>query len=178
MTGALRLCLLFAAAAHGVAENAGAPLEVPFFRQEKNGCGAASAAMVAHYWASRVPQPANSMPSPAAFYSRLFDAEIRGVLLSEMRRYLQELGFHAFTFRGRWSDLETHLSKGRPLIIGLKKGGTSGLHFAVVTGTYPGGVWLNDPTRKRAHRQKQAEFEKQWESGGSWILLATPASAD
>jgi predicted double-glycine peptidase len=91
-----------------------------------------------------------------------------------MRRYLEELGFHAFTFRGERGELERNLAKGRPLIVGLKKKARGGMHFAVVVGSDSEAVWLNDPTRKKAKRVKQAEFEKQWELAERWVLLATP----
>jgi ABC-type bacteriocin/lantibiotic exporter with double-glycine peptidase domain len=105
----------------------------------------------------------------------LYDAERKGILLAEMKRYLEGLGYHAFTLRGRWTDLETHLAKGRPLIVGLKKSARSkGLHFAVLTGAESGWVWLNDPTRSRPNRMKRSSFEKQWRAAGEWLLLAAP----
>jgi predicted double-glycine peptidase len=125
--------------------------------------------MVAHYWASSA-----VTPSPKQIYERLYDAQRKGVLLAAMRRYLEELGFHAFTFRGQLAELESHLAKGRPVIVGLKKTPSAGLHFAVIAGTEGNQVWLNDPTRKRPHRLKKAEFERQWGLGDRWVLLATP----
>lgn len=167
---------LLLAAALGMAADAGVgkPLDVPFFRQEKNGCGAASVAMVAHYWAARSSKPPSPLPSPGDIYRRLYDGERRGILLAEMRRYLSELGFQAFTFRGEWKDLDAQLSQGRPAILGLRKGRSRDLHFVVLTGSEGGRVWLHDPTRKRPHRVKKADFEKRWASGGCWVLLATP----
>lgn len=153
---------------------AGGPLDVPFFRQAKNGCGAASVAMVAHYWGSRPAQQRVAAPSPEQVYQRLYDARRRGILLADMKRYLEDLGYRAFTFRGRWTDLEGHLAKGRPMIVGLKKSRSKDLHFAVLTGAETGHVWLNDPTRKQPHRVARAEFEKQWDLAGRWVLLATP----
>lgn len=150
------------------------PLDVPFFRQEKNGCGAAAVAMVAHYWGSRVGPP--ELPSPKQIYQRLYDAERRGIALAGMKRYLEELGYRAFTFRGERRDLEGHLSKGRPVIVSLKKKTSRGLHFAVLTGVEADHVWLNDPTRTRPSRVKQAEFENQWQSADRWVLLAAPAN--
>lgn len=168
MSAARLLCGLLLAA-HLIAA---APLEVPFFRQEKNGCGAASVAMVAHYWAARgAAQPA---PQPRAVYERLYDAGRHGIALADMRRYLGELGYRAFTFRGAWDDLTEHLAKGRPVIVGLRKTPEKDLHFVVLTGAEEERVWMNDPTRKRPRRVGRNDFEKQWEPAGRWILLATP----
>jgi peptidase C39-like protein len=142
------------------------PLAVPFFRQAKNGCGAASVAMVMHYWGQRQP--------PGNIYHSLYDAERRGIPLAGMKRYLEEAGFRAFTLQGEWADIQEHLSKGRPLIVALKGDRLKMMHFAVVTGAGTDRVWLNDPTRKKSKLVKRAEFEKQWQNAGRWLLLSTP----
>jgi len=165
------LAIAFAAAC-GAAKQ---PLDVPFFSQQKNGCGAASIAMTIRYWAN---QPGQTIAAPSAeqVYQRLIDPERKGILLADMKRYLEELGFRAFTLRGQWSDLEEHLAKGRPVVVGLKKNRARQLHFAVVIGTEGNQVWLNDPTRKKASRVKMADFIRQWDLGERWMLLSAPAS--
>lgn len=172
MSRALAACGVLLAAGFGMA--AGAPLEVPFFRQAKNGCGAASVAMVAHYWSRHGAKEPAATPSPQRIYAHLYDSERRGIPLADMRRYLAQLGYRAFTFRGQWQDLERHLSKGRPVIVGLRKGPSKDLHFVVLTGTDGKRVWLNDPTRSRPQRMKRAAFEKRWTLAERWMLLATP----
>ena len=149
-------------------------LDVPFFTQQKNGCGAASVAMMIGYWAGQPATKPIARPSPERVYQRLYDAERKGILLADMKRYLEEIGFRAFTLRGRWIDLENHLAKGRPIIVGLKKPRARQLHFAVVVGAADNQVWLNDPTRKKSSRMKLTEFTRQWELADSWMLLATP----
>jgi len=146
------------------------PLQVPFIQQEKNGCGAASVAMVMGYWGG--PRVAGTK-----VYNDLIDARRKGILLDDMKRYLIEHGYHAFTLRGQWPDLEDHLAKGRPIIIGLRPKKSKGIHFAVLVGSEDGSVWLNDPTRTKAHRMKQPDFRKQWELAENWMLLATPAGS-
>lgn len=146
---------------------AGEPLIVPFFKQEKNGCGAASVAMVMRYW-----RPGS--PAAGEVYQRLYDARRKGIPLAEMKRYLQEQGFQAFTLRGEWPDLEQHVGKGRPVIVALKKNRRSAIHFAVMAGVEDGHVTLNDPTRKGAQSVEKAKFLKQWELAERWMLLATP----
>src|SRR6185295_14630508 len=110
-----------AAACHAAT---GSPLNVPFFHQQTNGCGAASVAMVMHYWERQQP--------PERVYQRLYNADQKGILLSDMKRYLEESGFRAFTLRGEWNDIEQHLAKGRPIIVSLKKNRAARIHFAVV----------------------------------------------
>ena len=111
-------------------------------------------------------------------YQRLYDAERKGILLADMKHYLEEIGFRAFTLRGRWADVENHLAKGRPIIVGLKKPRSRQLHFAVLVGAADNQVWLNDPTRKKASSMKLSEFTRQWELADRWMLLATPASPE
>jgi predicted double-glycine peptidase len=171
-------CLLVAVTCVSLAATTGKPpLDVPFFTQQKNGCGAASVAMVVGYWTKHSTAAARQIAdaSPERVYAKLYDAERRGILLSDMKHYLEESGFRAFTLRGRWSDLENHLSKGRPIIVGLKKARARQFHFAVVAGAAGNQVWINDPTRKKASRMKLTEFNRQWELADSWMLLATPS---
>ncbi len=156
------LALLLTAIAQAAAE----PLKVPFFKQQKNGCGAASVAMVMNYWGVQ--------QDPSETYRQLYDAELKGIPLIEMKQYLENSGFLAYTLRGGWSDLEQHLDKGRPVVVSLKKKDSSPIHFAVITGTAKDQVLLNDPTRKGTTRMKRAAFEKQWSNSEGWMLLAVP----
>jgi predicted double-glycine peptidase len=130
--------------------------------------------MVAQYWSRQGEQLSNDLPSPQQVYERLYKAERRGIALADMRGYFEDLGFHAFTLRGNWSDLETHLSKGRPVIVGLRSGRAANLHFAVLTGVDDKYVRLNDPTRRKPQRRKRADCDAEWAAGEHWMLLATP----
>jgi ABC-type bacteriocin/lantibiotic exporter with double-glycine peptidase domain len=157
---------------------AGSPLDVPFYAQQKNGCGAASVAMVMHYWQNRQPGPRMVYPSPEEAYQRLYRPKQRGILLADMKRYLEDAKFRVFTLRGEWEDVQEHLAKGRPLIVGLRKGPRAAMHFVVVTGGGDKFVWLNDPTRKAPNRLKQFEFEKRWAFADRWMLLALPETTE
>jgi ABC-type bacteriocin/lantibiotic exporter with double-glycine peptidase domain len=166
--------LALAAVAAGAA--ASPSLDVPFFRQQRNGCGAAAVAMVMHYWASQAPARPLEVPSAEETYRKLYDAGSQGIRLADMRRYLEGHGFQAFTLRGQWADIENHLARGRPLIVALKPGRAKATHFAVVVGVERDNTWLNDPTKKKVRRLKRTEFEKQWDLAGRWLLLSTPAT--
>src|SRR5687768_4834777 len=93
----------------------GVVLDVPYVKQEKNGCGAAALAMIMEYWQKR---PAD----PKAIHDVLYSPEARGTYASEMERHLRAQGFRTFAISGEWSDLKQHLEKGRPLIVALKPG--------------------------------------------------------
>ena len=165
-----RLFVAIAALAAVCHAAANQPLDVPFFHQQTNGCGAASVAMVLHYW--------DKQEAPERVYQQLYKSAQKGILLSDMKRYLEESGFRAFTLRGEWNDVEQHLAKGRPIIVGLKKNRAARIHFAVVIGADHDHVWLNDPTRKKPSRVNRAGFQKQWTMAERWMLLSTPAAAN
>jgi predicted double-glycine peptidase len=176
MRHAWALAVLLVVVGHAAA--AGSALEVPFYAQKKNGCGAASVAMLMHYWEDRRPGPAVIYPTPESVYALLYRPEQKGILLADMKRYLEDMRFRVFTLRGRWEDVEGHLAKGRPLIVALKKGQAAAMHFVAVTGTGDDFVWLHDPTRRKSSRLKRPEFEKRWAFADRWMLLALPSSQE
>lgn len=149
-------------------------LNVPLLRQQKNGCGAASVAMVVRYWASQQPGLQIQGVEPEEVHRQLFSRNGGGIPLAAMKGYLQEKGFHAFTFQATWGDLEDHLFKQRPLIACLKKGPKSAMHYAVVVGMDGKRVWLNDPSRRNPIAMKRSKFEKRWATADRWLLLAVP----
>jgi predicted double-glycine peptidase len=161
------------------AEDSGVWLDVPFVSQEKDGCGAASVAMVMQYWFKRQDRADSEKVDAAEIHRALYAPDARGVYASAMERYFKERGFNTFAFRGEWEDLLNHLRKGRPLIVALKplEAGAP-LHYVVVAGLDPqaGLVLLNDPARRKLLKQDRADFEKQWSGVNKWTLLALPQS--
>src|SRR5215469_4107288 len=87
------------------AEKPGVWLDVPFVKQEKDACGAASIAMVMQYW---VQQGKNMEPAPdpAEIQRELYSRKGRGIYASDLKHYFQEHGFRAFAFQGTWDDLK------------------------------------------------------------------------
>lgn len=153
-------------------------LDVPFVKQEKNGCGAASVAMVMQYWLKQDGRSSESVDA-TQIHRSLYVSSADGVYASAMERYFQEHGFRTFSFNGKWDDFRQHLEKGRPLIVALKPSGSS-LHYVVVAGVDSelGILLLNDPARRKLLKQDRASFEKQWSATGKWTLLALPQPAD
>ncbi len=168
------LVFLFCEFLHAVAP--GVWLDVPFIKQERDGCGAASLAMVMQYWDRQQGRPADADSDAAHIQRVLYSKSGRGIYASDLERYLQRHGFRAFAFAGEWSDLQEHLSKGRPLIVALKPGSGKPLHYAVVAGLDGEQhlVLVNDPAERKLLKQDQAEFEKEWKAAGHWTLLAIP----
>jgi predicted double-glycine peptidase len=155
-------------------------LDVPYVRQDKNLCGAASVAMVLQYWQRTASaESLVNIPSFEQIEQALRSSNSKGVLGSQMRSYLTSLGYQAFVFKGRWSDIENHISKGRPLITGLGNRGALD-HFVVVTGWNDSEnvVLINDPARRKLLKLDRKEFEKSWEQTSCWTLLALPPSSN
>ena len=158
---------------------AGFWLDVPFVRQDKNLCGAASVLMLMQYW-----QKANTagssieVPPFPHIAEALRSSQSKGVFGSQMKAYLASLGYQVFVFKGRWDDIEDHISKGRPLIAALGNRGALD-HFVVVTGwNDPENVVLvNDPSRRKLLKLDRKDFQKAWEQTACWTLLALPPSA-
>jgi ABC-type bacteriocin/lantibiotic exporter with double-glycine peptidase domain len=161
-------------------------LEVPFVAQSPDGCGSAALSMLLQYWSAHG-TPVDSALSDAQTIQRsLYSRKARGILASDMEKYLRDSGFTVFAIQGNWQDLSSHLNQGRPLIVALQPGalqpGTkkSPLHYVVVVGLdlQNPAVLVHDPARGKLLRIDRAEFEKEWQPLGNWTLLAVPAQAN
>lgn len=151
-------------------------LDVPFVKQVKNGCGAACISMVMQYWAESLPQGSSSQSKAALIHEKLYSDEAKGIRATDMAEYFKYQGFRVFIFKGEWSDLERHLLKGRPLIVGLEKGSRS-FHYVVIVGMDRDQdiVLVNDPAQRKLLKIRRGNFEKDWDGSGNWTLLAVPS---
>ncbi len=159
------------------AANSGVWLDVPFIKQEKDGCGAASIAMVMQYWLKQQSRPLDASADAAAIQRTLYSSAGHGIRAQDMERYFQQHGYQTFIFTGKWDDLKQHLAKGRPLIVALKPSALeTSLHYVVVVGVDPEKnlVLVNDAAQRKLLKQDRAAFEKQWSAVGRWTLLALP----
>ena len=151
-------------------------LDVPFFRQEKDGCGAAVIAMVIGYWSQK--QPNSVVPvDPAVVQKELYSSKAHGIYASNLKRYFEGHGFRTFAMQGTWDDFQQHLEKGRPLIVALKPmTGQTSLHYVLVVGLNPqeNTLLVNDPAQKKLLKMDRTQFEKEWNAVQRWTLLALP----
>ena len=159
-------------------DSGGVWLDVPFVKQEKDGCGAASIAMVMQYWQHQQRHPPADRSDAAAIQRALYSGNAHGIYASDMERYFKENGFRTFTIRGEWGDLKQQLEKGRPLIAALQSVGADTLHYVVVTGLDGDQkvVMVNDPAQRKLLKLGRPSFERQWSATGKWTLLALPQS--
>ncbi|HZT71477.1 MAG TPA: C39 family peptidase [Terriglobia bacterium] len=171
----LTVLLLQAALAPAAAQ--GNWLDVPFVRQQADGCGSACISMVMRYWLKQE----RAAITPAADVLRiqkiLYNRQARGIYASDMERYFRDNGFEAFAFSGTPEDLCHHVAKGRPLIVCLKDSGASGpLHYVVVAGIDDGEgiVLVNDPAQRKLLKMDLKDFETRWRPVHNWTLLAVP----
>ena len=156
------------------ADPSGIWLDIPFVKQGKDECGAASIAMVIQYW--QLKQFRTGNPTADQIQLALHSTEGPGIHASDMVRFFRENGYATFVFAGDWSDLTQHLGKGRPLIAALKPGSMAPLHFVVVAGLDQERqlVLLNDPAQRKLLKEDRSRFEQEWKGAGRWTLLALP----
>lgn len=154
-------------------------LDVPFVAQPRDGCGAASIAMVMAYWNAQPGARSHQADDVAAIQQVLYSPRDHGIAASSMVHYFKQHGFEAFAFSGTWSDLDQHLRKGRPLIAALQPRGQSQLHYVVIDGIDPvhSLVMMNDPAERKLLSEERAAFEKDWSATHNWLLLAVPSPA-
>jgi ABC-type bacteriocin/lantibiotic exporter with double-glycine peptidase domain len=150
-------------------------LDVPFVRQPEKGCGSAVVWMVLQYWSAEEQRP-DSGWRLEDIHRRLYSEDKGGVSTSEMQRFFQSLNYRAYSFRGEWPDLEHHLLRGRPIIVGIKPTATELPHFVAVTGMDTGRdvLLVNDPAGRKLQKISRADFERQWNLADNWTLLALP----
>src|SRR5882762_8496773 len=94
-TGVLVLCLcgvLFGADASGIW------LDVPFVKQEKNGCGAASIAMVMQFWQGQQGRMRSPDADAVNIQQALFSNAAHGIYASDAEGYFQQNGYRTFVF--------------------------------------------------------------------------------
>jgi ABC-type bacteriocin/lantibiotic exporter with double-glycine peptidase domain len=153
-------------------------LDVPFVKQPKDGCGAATVSMIMQYWEKQQGQAFQPSADAAAIQRALYSPEAHGIYASAIERYFRDNGFQAFAVQGTWPDLRQHLEKGRPLLVALKPGGRAPLHYVVIAGLEQDDriVLQNDPARRKLLKQNRADFERDWKRADYWMLLALPAS--
>jgi predicted double-glycine peptidase len=155
-------------------------LDVPYVKQNEDGCGSAAISMLLQYWNAHGAQVALQRADATAIQKQLYSRKARGIYASDIEAYLKDSGFRVFSFDGNWNDLEAQLKQGRPLIVSLQPGNAKvPLHYVVVAGIdwQSGAVFINDPARGRLLRIERTEFEKEWRPNRNWMLLALPEKA-
>ncbi len=156
---------------------AGVWLDVPFVKQDKNACGAASIAMVMQYWQRQQREPAD-VPDSTEIQRSIYSDQAHGIYASEMEHYLKQHGYRTFAFRGRIDDIKDHLEKGRPLIVALKPSAGGRNAALCCSGGIGPGCRAGVEERSRRAQVTEANairFRKRME--GRWQLDTTGGTA-
>jgi predicted double-glycine peptidase len=179
LNSAVAFALLAASVAAFADGTASLWLDVPFVAQTKDGCGAASIAMVMQYWEHQQSEPAKPEAQPQQILHALYSETAHGIYASAMARYFEDNGFRAFAFAANRMDIERQLHFGRPLIVALKPDSGSSLHYVVVAGLDESQqvILLNDPAQRKLLKEDQSQFDREWKGAGNWALLAVPQSS-
>ncbi len=178
-SAALPILILAACASALAGRLANLWLDVPFVPQQKDGCGAASIAMVMQYWERHQGQPAQPQADAGQVYRTLYSSPAHGIYAADMMNYFQQNGYRTFAFAGDSMDLERELTQGRPLIAALKPESDTSLHYVVVAGLDQPQqlVLVNDPAQRKLLKVDQSQFEREWKAAGHWTLLAVPETS-
>jgi len=170
--------------AHGVTETVSEPravqpvgayaLQAPYVAQVKEGCGSACIAMITQYWAKN----GYTVPSAAldadAIHKRIYSRKAKGSKASAVAAYFTSIGMQTYAISGSLGDLAEHIGKGRPVMVAIRGGSGSQLHYTVVTAISEDYVRVHDPAIKPDYPMSVKSFEDRWAATTNWMLLAIP----
>lgn len=151
-------------------------IDVPFVRQEREGCGSAAASMVMLYWKAHGARVDADAADAAAIQRSLHSPGAKGIFASALRRYFERHGFTVHLVHAEMEDLRHHVARGRPLITCLEPR-RGDLHYVVVVGVdqEKDEIVVHDPARGSFLREKGSGFRERWKATGNWTLLAVPS---
>lgn len=143
-------------------------IDVPFIRQEKNFCGAASLAMVFKYWGKNISQ--------YSIADEIYDKSKKGINSETLKSFSEDRGFLAFIYRGELENIKENIKKGRPLIVAVIVKAPSGFHYIVIVGFDENLslILVNDPYSGKIKEVRLQEFTKRWKKSNYWTLLLLP----
>jgi ABC-type bacteriocin/lantibiotic exporter with double-glycine peptidase domain len=147
---------------------------VPFVRQQgMEECGLAAVTMVLAYWDHPVGRDEMLGACPARAGE--------GIRAGRLRDYAKTCGLQAFLIHGDWSDFETELSRGHPIIVGMLKPYVTGAlsHYEVVVAvqTETKDIVTLDPAN--GWRRNTSEgFRKEWDPAGRLTLILYKEKAE
>lgn len=131
-------------------------------------CGPAALVSVLRYY---------GQPALLDDFVRASDSAQDGARAGALRDIARGLGYRAHVVQGTFDDLEEHLSKGRPLVVGLLKPYSNGAwpHYEVVVGIHPelGDLLTHDPARGWTRNTRDG-FLAEWEPAGRLLLVIAP----
>jgi predicted double-glycine peptidase len=151
-------------------------IDVPFVAQPRDGCGAASVAMIMQYWDVQQKRPMTAADQVNEIQKQVYSPTVHGATPIALETYLKNHDYLTFAVRGSWNEMGQELRKGRPLIVALRPSGQRALHYVVIDGidSERGLVMMNDPELRKLLPEGKKQFEKEWSATHEWMLLALP----
>jgi predicted double-glycine peptidase len=144
-------------------------------QKDRRDCGAAAMTSVLRYWGG------------AADRERIAERYLgedgdQRILAGDLRDYAKEQGLHAFLIKGKITDLEDQLRRGRPVIVGVIKPyslDTGFSHYEVVVGYNPleKKILTIDPAHGLRQNSEQG-FLAEWEAAEHLMLVTFPPEKD
>jgi ABC-type bacteriocin/lantibiotic exporter with double-glycine peptidase domain len=144
---------------------------VPFIPQHSDDdCGAAALAMVLAY--ERAPLTRDQILAEAT-------PDGGGITAGALRDVARRHGHEAFVISGLWSDLETQIDRGRPVVVGLLKpifGGRARGHYEVVVGINRKRrlILSLDPAAGGLRENSAEGFAREWAPARELALVVLP----
>lgn len=142
-------------------------LDVPYFPQSPDLCGAAAAAMVLRYWGE---------PATPEDFAPLLDREARGIPAATLTEAIRRRGLTAVSFPAEAALVRLQLERGRP-VIGLIGVGQGRLHYVVILAWANGRVLLHDPAQAPFRVLREQDLLRAWRAGDDWALVVSKPEA-
>ncbi|MGC8549781.1 MAG: C39 family peptidase [Acidobacteriaceae bacterium] len=155
-------------------------IDVPFVAQPRDGCGAASVAMIMQYWARQQSHSITPADRVSTIQKHVYSPRVHGATPVALETYLKSHGYLTFAIKGSWRQLDQELRKGRPLVVALRPSGQRDLHYVVIDGIDNEHelIMMNDPEVRKLLPESRKQFEKEWSATHEWMLLALPGQPD
>lgn len=145
----------------------------PIRQEGTEDCGLAALQMALAYWEHPVGRAELLQACPLKPGA--------GLKAGDLRDYAKASGLQAYLIHGEWSDVETELSRGHPIIVGMAKPYVTGVftHYELVVAVH--GVTQDVVTLDPAHGWRSNTFEgfrKEWDPTGRLALILYRAESE
>lgn len=140
-------------------------LDVPYVPQSETLCGGAALAMVLRYWGT---------PGVLAEdFAALVAPGEAGIRTGALVKAIEAFSWTALPVPGAPAEVQSHLSRGHPVIAMIRVGPGS-YHYVVLVAWSNGWVILHDPSVGPFRTIREEQFEAAWSGGGRWALVVLP----
>lgn len=139
---------------------------VPFIKQQYRFCGPAALTSVAKHYGTNVEQDEVA--------KQVYTSELKGSLISDMKHYAKELGFHSETLNGDLEDLRLLIDQKIPVILLVDRGklGVAVQHYYVVYGySLEKSHFLIHDGKKRGNLISSKKLDKEWKKMSRLMLV-------